>query len=79
MCRAGKAKRAHLHPLQVGAVQVGTALRAFAHPTLLAFLILVAPALAQTAPSSPPPPRQHISIGYVEIEGDPRYEPVRAY
>src|SRR5262249_52773253 len=37
-----------------------------------------APVLAQ--PAAPPaPPRQHISIGYVEIEGDPRYEPVRAY
>src|SRR6266436_6994391 len=56
--------------------------RAFAHPTfraLIAFLSLVAPAFAQTAPPSPVPPRQHISIGYVEIEGDPRHEPVRAY
>src|SRR5713101_3114252 len=52
---------------------------AFAHPTfaaVLAFLSLVAPAFAQTAPPSPVPPRQHISIGYVEIEGDPRHEPV---
>ena len=56
--------------------------RAFAHPTfaaLLAFLGLVAPAFAQTAPPSPAPPRQHISIGYLEIEGDPRYQPIRAY
>jgi len=52
---------------------------AFAHPTLIALLGLVAPAFAQTAPPSPAPPRQHISIGYVEIEGDPRYEPIRAY
>src|SRR5262249_7461425 len=43
---------------------------AFAHPTLIALLSLIAPAFAQTAPSSPQP-RQHISIGYVEIEGDP--------
>ena len=53
----------------------------FVHPTfctLLGLLGLVASALAQTAPP-PAPPRQHISIGYVEIEGDPRYEPVRAY
>ena len=42
---------------------------------------------AQPAPSAPaaPPPaaaaaaRQRIVIGYVDIEGDPRYEPVRAY
>jgi ABC transporter substrate binding protein (PQQ-dependent alcohol dehydrogenase system) len=34
------------------------------------------PALAQTAP---PAPRQHVSIGYVEIADDPRYEPIRAY
>src|SRR5260370_10207298 len=56
--------------------------RAFAHPTFATFLALlglVAPAFAQPAPSSPAPPRQHISIGYVEIEGDPRYEPIRAF
>ena len=54
--------------------------RAFAHPTfLVASLTVAAPALAQTAPPAAAPPRQHISIGYVEIEGDPRYEPVRAY
>jgi ABC transporter substrate binding protein (PQQ-dependent alcohol dehydrogenase system) len=52
---------------------------AFAHPTVSAFffLALAIPALAQTAP--PPIPRQHVSIGYVEIADDPRYEPVRAY
>src|ERR1700721_210015 len=60
-----------------------------------AALLLVALALAgvavkapaQPAPSAPaaPPPaaaapaRQRIVIGYVDIEGDPRYEPVRAY
>ena len=55
--------------------------RAFAHPTLRALVVLlglVAPALAQPAPPTASP-RQHISIGYVEIDGDPRYEPVRAY
>src|SRR5579871_44135 len=53
--------------------------RAFARPTFLIALIgLLAPAFAQT-PRPAAPPRQHISIGYVEIEGDPRYEPVRAY
>jgi len=46
---------------------------------MLALLTLAAPAFAQTAPPPSPPPRQHISIGYVEIEGDPRYEPIRAY
>ena len=54
----------------------------FAHPTFCALLGLLgfaASAFAQTAPTSPAPPRQHVSIGYVEIEGDPRYEPVRAY
>jgi ABC transporter substrate binding protein (PQQ-dependent alcohol dehydrogenase system) len=25
------------------------------------------------------PPQQHVKIGFVEIEGDPRYEPIRAY
>jgi ABC transporter substrate binding protein (PQQ-dependent alcohol dehydrogenase system) len=54
---------------------------AFAHPMLRSLLALfgfVAPIFAQPAPP-PAAPRQHISIGYVEIEGDSRYEPVRAY
>jgi len=76
-------KRAHPRPLNTltrcgkSAVRIGT-LR-FAYPTLIALLGLAAPAFAQTVPPSAAPPRQHISIGYVEIEGDPRYEPVRAY
>jgi ABC transporter substrate binding protein (PQQ-dependent alcohol dehydrogenase system) len=43
----------------------------------LILLALAAPAFAQTAP--PATPRQHVSIGYVEIADDARYEPVRAY
>src|ERR1700688_1446237 len=54
--------------------------RAFAPPTFaIALLALTAPVLAQPAPPAPAAPRQHVAIGYVEIEGDPRYEPVRAY
>jgi ABC transporter substrate binding protein (PQQ-dependent alcohol dehydrogenase system) len=38
---------------------------------------------AAQAPSAPAPaaaaPRQRVTIGYVDVEGDPRYEPVRAY
>src|SRR3954447_26264352 len=30
-------------------------------------------------PPAPPPSQPRITIGFVEIEGDPRYEPVRAY
>jgi ABC transporter substrate binding protein (PQQ-dependent alcohol dehydrogenase system) len=41
---------------------------------LFAFFNFMAPASAQA-----PPPRQQVVIGYVEIEGDPRYEPIRAY
>src|SRR5216683_2865002 len=84
--RVGKAKRAHLEHGKAGTARSLSSGRpkagpvgAFAHPTLIAFIGLVAPAFAQTAPPSPAPPRQHISIGYVEIEGDPRYEPIRAY
>jgi ABC transporter substrate binding protein (PQQ-dependent alcohol dehydrogenase system) len=36
-------------------------------------------ALAQTSPPTPPPPSQRITIGYVEIAGDPRHEPIRGY
>ncbi len=70
-CRVGKAARAHLD------FRVGTALRAFAHPAFCVLLGLATPAFAQ--PANPAPPRQHLSIGYVEIDGDPRYEPVRGY
>src|SRR5258707_14618428 len=34
-------------------------------------------AFAQTPPPSEPQPR--VTIGFVEIEGDPRHEPIRAY
>src|SRR5216683_1766704 len=84
--RVGKAKRAHLEHGKAGTARSLSSGRpkagpvgAFAHPTLIAFIGLVAPAFAQTAPPSAAPPRQHISIGYVEIEGDPRYQPIRAY
>src|SRR5580692_11139833 len=61
-------------------------------PALLALTLAGAstPTLAQPAsppaptasPAQPPQaqaPRQRLTIGFVEIEGDPRYEPVRAY
>ena len=83
----GKAKRVHPERSTVGTRRLSSGQPkagpgGFAHPTvcaLLGLLGLAAPAFAQTAPTSPAPPRQHVSIGYVEIEGDPRYEPVRAY
>jgi ABC transporter substrate binding protein (PQQ-dependent alcohol dehydrogenase system) len=34
---------------------------------------------AQPAPPQAQAPRQRVTIGFVDIEGDPRYEPVRAY
>jgi ABC transporter substrate binding protein (PQQ-dependent alcohol dehydrogenase system) len=44
-----------------------------------AFVLLgAAAALAQPAPS-PAPPNPRVTIGYVDIEGDPRHEPLRAY
>jgi ABC transporter substrate binding protein (PQQ-dependent alcohol dehydrogenase system) len=47
---------------------------------LFGLLAIAAPALAQQpAPPAAAQPRQHVTVGYVEIEGDPRYEPVRAY
>src|SRR5580704_2264766 len=51
----------------------------------LALMLLGGPlaaAAAQNAPSppqQPPPPQQHIKIAFVQIDGDPRYEPVRGY
>jgi ABC transporter substrate binding protein (PQQ-dependent alcohol dehydrogenase system) len=82
----GKAKRAHRRPLRAGTLSLSSGRPkagpvGFAHPTfcaLLGILGFATPALTQPAPPSAPP-RQHISIGYVEIDGDPRYQPVRAY
>ena len=50
---------------------------------VLAFAALIAlagapRALAQTTPSTGQP-EQHVKIGFVTIENDPRYEPLRAY
>jgi ABC transporter substrate binding protein (PQQ-dependent alcohol dehydrogenase system) len=76
---------------------VGTALRAFAHPTgrsmiaaLFSMLMLggmgtiaAAQPASPPAPGAPPAqaqaPRQRVAIGFVDVEGDPRYEPVRAF
>jgi ABC transporter substrate binding protein (PQQ-dependent alcohol dehydrogenase system) len=53
---------------------------------LLAALALLVPfgmlaaALAQNAPPDQPAPhQQHVKIGFIEVEGDARYEPLRAY
>jgi ABC transporter substrate binding protein (PQQ-dependent alcohol dehydrogenase system) len=45
---------------------------------LLVFASIVA-AMAQSASSSEPTSRQHVKIAFVQVEGDPRYEPIRAY
>lgn len=48
----------------------------------LAFLLACgtfAAAAAQNAASPPQPPQQHVKIAFVQIDGDPRYEPVRGY
>src|SRR5277367_2321838 len=93
---AGWAK-ALFAPCPRGMPDVGTALRAFTHPTgrsMIAALFSVLmlgglEGLATAQPASPPAPavqpaqaqapRQRVTIGFVDIEGDPRYEPVRAY
>ena len=52
---------------------------------VLALLLVggsLAPAAAQNGPSppqQPAPPQQHIKIAFVQIDGDPRYDPVRGY
>jgi len=47
----------------------------------LAFSVLFAGAIASAGAQSPspPPPRQQVKIGFIEIENDARYEPLRAY
>jgi ABC transporter substrate binding protein (PQQ-dependent alcohol dehydrogenase system) len=39
----------------------------------------IAAATAQSASSTEPTTRQHVKITFVQVEGDPRYEPIRAY
>jgi ABC transporter substrate binding protein (PQQ-dependent alcohol dehydrogenase system) len=43
-------------------------------------LALIATAAAQDAPapSSPASPQQHVKIAFVQVDGDPRYAPIRA-
>ena len=43
-------------------------------------LALIATAAAQDAPapSSPTSPQQHVKIAFVQVDGDPRYAPIRA-
>ena len=54
--------------------------RGFALITSVMFVASgVTAALAQTPPAQPPPSQPRITIGFVEIEGDPRHEPIRAY
>jgi ABC transporter substrate binding protein (PQQ-dependent alcohol dehydrogenase system) len=46
----------------------------------IAFAGVIQPGRAQAPPPAPPAsPMQHVTIGFVEVEGDPRYEPIRAY
>ena len=48
---------------------------------LSAFVVvsLAAPAFAQGAPQPPGAPQPRVTIGFVDIAGDPRHEPIRAY
>ena len=48
-------------------------------PALLIGALAAASAQNVPAPPQPAEPRQHVRIGFVEIEGDERYEPIRAY
>src|SRR3954471_19884180 len=49
--------------------------RTFAFSALV-FASLVAPTMPQTPPPAPP---TKITIGFVDIDGDPRHEPLKAY
>ena len=59
-------------PSAEGEEQAASAARAFAPFILLALSLFASPASAQQ-----PPPRQTLTIGYVEIAEDARYAPIR--
>src|SRR5437870_2411916 len=46
--------------------------------SILSVAVFATTSFAQ-APSSPPQPNQRLAIGFVDIAGDPRHEPIRAY
>jgi ABC transporter substrate binding protein (PQQ-dependent alcohol dehydrogenase system) len=58
----------------------GSHARQFVHITFSAMLVAWATTLALAQPAPPAQqPQQKITIGFVEIEGDPRYEPVKGF
>jgi len=48
-------------------------------PALIIGALAAAAAQTMPTPSQPVAPREHVKIAFVEIEGDERYEPIRAY
>ena len=53
---------------------------ALAFTGLLALFGAMATGRAQSPPEvAVAPPMQHLTIGFVDVEGDPRYEPIQAY
>jgi ABC transporter substrate binding protein (PQQ-dependent alcohol dehydrogenase system) len=59
--------------IEVFANRAAKRIRRLLHAILLAaIIVMAAPAWAQHAP-----PRQTLTIGFVEIDGDPRYEPIK--
>src|ERR1700726_105141 len=63
----------------------GSSARQFSYAICRAIVLVCAATtvvFAQPAPPSPSPaqqPQQKIAIGFVEIEGDPRYEPIKGF
>jgi ABC transporter substrate binding protein (PQQ-dependent alcohol dehydrogenase system) len=47
--------------------------------TIAIVFAFTAAALAQPAPPPPQQPQQKLTIGFVDIEGDPRYEPIKGF
>src|SRR5260370_23434969 len=54
-------------------------MRTFCVTVLMACGATAAPAQPTPPPQQPPQPQQKLTIGFVEIEGDPRYEPIKGF
>jgi len=63
---------------RIGLTRRGSAWLALVFASLLT-LASVTALIAQPAPLRLASAQQHVKIGFVEIEGDPRYQPIRAY
>src|SRR5271166_82253 len=66
-------------PCRSAAFPMGSLLMTSSYRWVLALVLFTGALGSGSAQNATEPPRQQIRIGFIEIENDPRYEPIRAY